>query len=155
MSIKKPLLRIRSVPLLLLVVSSVFAATVRAQPVCVTDLQASPQINGILLTWTPIGADHYNVYRGTASGGPYSLLGSTSGSSFLDTGPLLAAQTYYYVVRPANASDIELCQSNEAQQIFLNIRGVPVASTGGLVVLICGVVLIALLRLRPTVNAGP
>jgi hypothetical protein len=43
------------------------------------------------------GAVSYNVYRATTSGGPYTLAGSTSSTSFSDTGRTCNT-TYYYVV---------------------------------------------------------
>jgi hypothetical protein len=43
------------------------------------------------------GAASYNVYRATTSGGPYTLAGSTSSTSFSDTGRTCNT-TYYYVV---------------------------------------------------------
>jgi len=61
------------------------------------------------------GTHHYNVYRGTASGGPYLKIGSTDStySTYTDTAGLVVGTTYYYVVREANALDEERCQSNE------------------------------------------
>ena len=89
-----------------------------ADPVCascVSDLAARPKLNKIQLTWTDTGANHYNVYRGTTAGGPYTLIATTTStySTYLDTG-LVTGNTYYYVVRPALANGAETCQSNEA-----------------------------------------
>ncbi|HZU97267.1 MAG TPA: fibronectin type III domain-containing protein, partial [Planctomycetota bacterium] len=58
------------------------------------------QIN---VMWTASsGATSYVVSRGTQSGGPYSQIGTTSTTSFQDTG-LTANTTYYYVVQAVNA----------------------------------------------------
>lgn len=58
---------------------------------------SSSQLN---LTWianTESDLNHYNVSRGTVSGGPYTLIASPTANSYSDTG-LTAATTYYYVV---------------------------------------------------------
>lgn len=55
------------------------------------------------LTWvasTSTGVAGYNVYRGTASGGPYTLVNSTPVSAITYTdGGVAAGTTYYYVVK--------------------------------------------------------
>jgi fibronectin type 3 domain-containing protein len=67
------------------------------------------------LTWTHTGAHHYNIYRGTVSGGPYLKIASTTStySTYLDLA-VVNGTTYYYVVREANILEDELCQSNQA-----------------------------------------
>ena len=58
------------------------------------------QIN---LVWNAsIGSSYYLVKRSIASGGPYDLLTSTSGSNFTDTG-LTNGRNYYYVVSAVNS----------------------------------------------------
>jgi PKD domain len=86
-----------------------------ARCVCVDDLAARPKSGKIQLTWTSTGAHHYNIYRGTVSGGPYLKIGSvvTSYATYLDAA-VVNNTTYYYVIRPAAANDDELCQSNQA-----------------------------------------
>lgn len=83
---------------------------------CVADLAARPKLSKIQLTWTHVGAHHYNIYRSLVAGGPYTKVGTTTStwSTFLDS-TVVAGKTYYYVVREANAKDVELCQSNEAR----------------------------------------
>lgn len=82
---------------------------------CVEDLAARPKSGKVQLTWTYTGAHHYNVYRGTASGGPYVLIASTTStySTYLDTN-VVDGTTYYYIVRESAANGDEICQSNEA-----------------------------------------
>jgi hypothetical protein len=82
---------------------------------CIDDLVARPKSEKVQLVWTDTGANHYNVYRSTTSGGPYSLIASTTStySTYLDVG-LTNGTTYYYVVREAALNGDELCQSNEA-----------------------------------------
>lgn len=66
------------------------------------------------LTWAPsAGADGYNLYRGFASGGPYSNIASDLASTaHSDTG-LANGATYYYVVTAENPNG-ESGYSNEA-----------------------------------------
>ena len=89
---------------------------------CVGDLLARAKPTKADLTWTwRAGAHHYNVYRGTLSGGPYLKIGSVMAPSqiagfskgvYADFG-LTNGVTYYYVVREAAANNEELCQSNQ------------------------------------------
>jgi len=84
---------------------------------------AVPGVPGyIQLVWLETGADHYNIYRGTANGGPYTkigvvantVLGTGKSIGYTDNGPLVAGTTYYYRIAPATLADIETCQSNQA-----------------------------------------
>ena len=87
---------------------------------CVEDLQGRGTRAGLKparidLTWTGISnVDHYNVLRGTAHGGPYSLIGSSSVPAYSDKVGLTNGNTYFYVLQPINANAGEICQSNEA-----------------------------------------
>ena len=58
----------------------------------------------------------YNVYRGTTSGGPYTLVNSTlvAATTYLDA-TVQAGVKYYYVATAVDASNNESVQSNEAQ----------------------------------------
>lgn len=83
--------------------------------VCVSDLTARPKSGKVQLVWTDTGAHHYNIYRSTTIGGPYTFLASTTStySTYLDTS-VVNGITYYYMVREAALNNDELCQSNEA-----------------------------------------
>jgi hypothetical protein len=83
---------------------------------CVKDLSARAKLNKIQLTWKSTGADSYNIYRGTVSGGPYVKIANTPSTycTYLDTFALSVGTTYYYVVRPVLLNSDELCQSNQA-----------------------------------------
>lgn len=83
---------------------------------CVGNLAARAKASKVQLTWSDTNAAAgYNVYRGTQSGGPYTLLGHTTStySTFLDSGVTLGS-SYHYVVRRTAANSNELCQSNQA-----------------------------------------
>jgi fibronectin type 3 domain-containing protein len=100
--------------------------TVVAVPSAPTGLSASAisacQIN---LVWNASsGATSYNVKRATASGGPYSTIGSTASTSYGDSG-LSAGAPYYYVVSAVNGSGEG---ANSAQASATTI-GAPAAPT--------------------------
>jgi HYDIN/CFA65/VesB family protein/centrosomal CEP192-like protein/ASPM-SPD-2-Hydin domain-containing protein len=81
---------------------------------------AAPQ-HSVTLAWnastsTVVG---YNVYRGTQSGGPYSVIssGPDSSTSYTDN-VVQAGQTYYYVVTAVDGSGNESVNSNQAQAVI-------------------------------------
>ncbi|TAE77444.1 MAG: hypothetical protein EAZ65_07490 [Verrucomicrobia bacterium] len=64
---------------------------------------ASPDHRRVFLTWDHVStASGYLVRRATASGGPYTTVGSPGGSSFTDTG-LSNGTSYYYVIVAYNS----------------------------------------------------
>lgn len=79
-------------------------------------------VHSVTLTWvastssTVVG---YNVYRGSVSGGPYTMLNSTtsSGLSYTDM-TVSSSQTYYYIVTAVDASGHESIGSNEVAVII-------------------------------------
>jgi len=85
-------------------------------PAAPTGLTATPGAGQVVLDWndnTEPDLAWYNVYRGTATTGPYSLVESeVTGSGYTDVG--LAAGTYFYVVRADDMSDNESGNSSEA-----------------------------------------
>jgi hypothetical protein len=88
-----------------LVVSPSGDSTAPAVPTGLEVVSASPA--GIELAWDPVTGDPslygYEVRRGAASGGPYSLIGSPTSASFTDT-EVTEGQTYFYVVRSVDTS---------------------------------------------------
>jgi hypothetical protein len=56
----------------------------------------------------------YNIYRGSVSGGPYTMMNSSPNAGLTYTDMTVAAgQTYYYVVTAVDASGTESAFSNE------------------------------------------
>jgi hypothetical protein len=98
---------------LIMLQKSVFVACVNNLSGAGTKLRGTGGL--IDLTWTGIpSASGYIVLRGTANGGPYTQIGTTSNQSYADSSGLLQNNTYYYVLQPTNASGTALCQSNQA-----------------------------------------
>jgi fibronectin type 3 domain-containing protein len=84
-------------------------------------------ISEIDLTWDASAeATNYNIKRSTNSGGPYTIIAGTGGTSFSDTG-LDEGTTYYYVVSAVNAAG-ESSDSVESEGMTLAIP--PSAPTG-------------------------
>jgi len=77
----------------------------------------------VTLNWNPSTSvvSGYNVYRGTVSGGPYSLLNSSldSGTSYVDLSVVSGSQ-YFYVTTAVDASGAESTFSNEASATIPN-----------------------------------
>jgi hypothetical protein len=68
-----------------------------------TGLTVTPGDSQLALSWNAsVGATNYHVKRSTTNGGPYSTIGSITGTSFSDTG-LANGTTYYYVVTALSA----------------------------------------------------
>jgi hypothetical protein len=86
---------------------------------CISDLTALAKNRLVQLNWTSTQADHYNVYRSTVSGGPYTYIATVPGNTTSRLGLLDKTVTnnvtYYYVVRDANLAGDEYCQSNEVK----------------------------------------
>ena len=60
----------------------------------------------------------YNVYRGSQSGGPYSMLNSTLQSLTFTDSTVQSGTTYYYVVTAVDGNGIESVFSNEAPAVI-------------------------------------
>jgi hypothetical protein len=72
-------------------------------PTAPTGLTATTNFGQVILTWTAsFNATNYNVKRATSSGGPYTIIGNTTGTSFTDTN-VINGTTYYYVVSAVNS----------------------------------------------------
>jgi hypothetical protein len=74
--------------------------------------------HSVSLSWSPSsssGVSYYNVYRGTVSGGPYSLLKNGVSSALYTDSNVQSGSTYYYVTTAVDSSGMESAHSNEAQ----------------------------------------
>ncbi|MGA9672387.1 MAG: Ig-like domain repeat protein [Terracidiphilus sp.] len=75
-----------------------------APPLAPTGLTATPGSAQIALAWTPsLTATSYNVLRSTTNGGPYTTVGTSTTTSFTNTG-LTNGTIYYYVVAAVNTA---------------------------------------------------
>jgi hypothetical protein len=76
----------------------------------------APVSHTVSLDWTPgiSSYEGFNVYRGTASGGPYARVNSAliSATSFIDSG-VASGQTYYYVATELDLTGMESLYSSE------------------------------------------
>ena len=88
-----------------------------AAPSAPTSLIASKLSSSeISLSWSPsISTDvsGYNIYRAVASLGPYTKVGTTTTTSYVDT-RLTTGTTYYYVVKAFDGVPLESGASGEA-----------------------------------------
>jgi hypothetical protein len=81
-----------------------FKAASGTPPAPGTPTYTNTSTNSLTVNWTTsAGATSYNVYRSTSSSGTYSQIGTTSTTSFGDTG-LTPNTTYWYKVAGTNAS---------------------------------------------------
>jgi len=86
---------------------------------CVSDLTGKGTAGGrtparVDLTWTAqANVTSYNILRGTTNGGPYTLIGSSTGPAYSDRSGLTNGDTYYYVLQPQSSGGT-VCQSNQA-----------------------------------------
>ncbi len=85
-----------------------------------TGVQQMPHSVG--LTWTAsVSTDvvGYNIYRGSVSGGPYSILDAAPVASdgYTDS-TVQSAQTYFYVVRSVDNTGTESVNSSEVQAVI-------------------------------------
>ncbi len=77
--------------------------------------------HSVSLSWNASTSqvDGYNVYRGTASGGPYTKLNSSllSGLAFTDSN-VQSAATYFYVATAVDSNNVESGYSNLATAVI-------------------------------------
>ena len=78
--------------------------------------------HGVDLSWDPSPSSviGYNIYRGTAPGGPYPLKLTSSpqpGASFSDN-TVLSGTTYYYVATSVDANSVESSYSNQLTMVI-------------------------------------
>jgi Carboxypeptidase regulatory-like domain len=83
--------------------------------------QSSSSSYSVGLNWTASVStvSGYNVYRGTANGGPYTKLNSSliTSVSFTDN-TVTSGSTYYYVSTSVNSSGVESGYSNQATAVI-------------------------------------
>jgi hypothetical protein len=74
------------------------------------------------LTWAgSANAVGYNMYRGTVSGGPYTMINtSMDGTTAYADNTVASGQTYYYVAAAVDGSSNESGYSNETQAVIPN-----------------------------------
>ena len=100
-------------------------------PAAPTSLTASPGNTQVTLTWpTSAGATGYTAERGTVTGGPYSIIGTTAGPSYTDTA-LTNGITYYYVVAASNAGGTGLTspEANATPNALLPVAPLSLTAT--------------------------
>ena len=75
----------------------------------------------VTLTWSASsspGVSYYKVYRGTVSGGPYSLLSSGVSATVYTDSTVKSGSTYYYVTTAVDSSGSESAYSGTAQAVI-------------------------------------
>ena len=75
----------------------------------------------VKLSWTgssSSGVNKYNVYRGTASGGPYTLLSSLGNVTCYSDTTALPGQTYYYAVTAVDSGGNESGYSAQSTAVI-------------------------------------
>jgi fibronectin type 3 domain-containing protein len=76
----------------------------------------APVSYSVALSWTPSSSSFagFNVYRGSLSGGPYTIVNSAliPTTSYADNS-VAAGQTYYYVATEVNSAGVESSYSSE------------------------------------------
>jgi hypothetical protein len=80
-------------------------------------------IHSVSLSWTASASPDvigYNIYRGTASAGPYSKINSSlnAGTTYSDNS-VADGQTYYYVSTAVNSNNQESAYSNPPQMAMI------------------------------------
>ncbi|MEO8097235.1 MAG: hypothetical protein ABI811_05995, partial [Acidobacteriota bacterium] len=97
-----------------------------AAPAAPTGLTAVPGNGQVSLSWAAVGgATSYNVKRATLSGGPYTVIATPSGTTFVNTG-LTNGTTYFYVVSGINA----IGEGANSAQVSASPVAPPLAPTG-------------------------
>ena len=77
--------------------------------------------HSVSLSWSPSsssGISYYKVYRGTVSGGSYTLLMNNVNSTLYTDSNVQSGTTYYYVTTAVDSSGTESAYSNEAQAVI-------------------------------------
>jgi fibronectin type 3 domain-containing protein len=77
--------------------------------------------HSVSLSWSPSsssGISSYNVYRGSVSGAPYSLLKNSVNSTLYTDSNVQSGTTYYYVTTAVDSSGMESAYSDDAQAVI-------------------------------------
>ena len=87
-----------------------------------TGTGTAPTQHTVDLTWdASANAVGYNIYRGTVSGGPYTMINtSLDGTNAYTDSTVVSGQTYYYVATAVDGSSNESGYSNQAQAVIPN-----------------------------------
>jgi len=101
-----------------------------SRPSTPSGVSASAQSsNSIRISWNSVSsATVYNVFRSTSASGTFSLVNTTSSTSFTNTG-LLASTTYHYRVSAGNSCG-ESARSNSVSATTSSSCTAPSAPTG-------------------------
>ncbi len=81
----------------------------------------TPPQHSVALTWAASTSSNvvgYNVYRGTASGGPYTEISSAVSATADTDSTVLSGQTYYYVVTAVDSTGSESGYSNQVAAVI-------------------------------------
>ena len=80
---------------------------------------ATSTVHSVTLSWTPSSTifTGFDIYRGTTSGGPYTVINSSLTPSFTDT-TVTSGQTYYYVVTEIDTSGDQSIYSDQASAVI-------------------------------------
>ena len=85
-----------------------------------TGTGTAPTQHSVDLTWgASSSAVGYNVYRGTVSGGPYTMINTSldSTTAYTDS-TVVSGQTYYYVATAVDGNSNESAYSNQTQAVI-------------------------------------
>jgi fibronectin type 3 domain-containing protein len=77
--------------------------------------------HSVALSWSPPSSSsisYYDVYRGTVSGGPYTLLAGDVSSTSYTYSSVQSGGTYYYVTTAVDSSGEQSAYSNIAQAVI-------------------------------------
>ena len=102
------------------------AALAAPPPATPTNLLAAPTVSKVTLTWSTVpGATIYRVKRASDATGPFSVLASIDGSSFIDES-VSAGANYRYVIAASGAGG----ESPDSSPASVVIPSPPAAPTG-------------------------
>jgi len=115
--------------------SSALVVRINSAPVAApTNLTATPVSNRIDLSWSPsAGASSYYVMRSLSAGGPYTVIGNPTATTFVDT-PVTNGISYFYLVSAVNSAgeseDSNLATASPGLAASTTSLSVPPISTG-------------------------